>query len=326
MSHGYCNLTPTLPSHMIDIVKMEREEPPWGNFPADLKKLLLSSQVVKLSKLLQYWKPHRELTTHGYSPVHSYQLVTYYLARGDLRTARNLIFDCNFKLYMSRVTYNGEGCNVGHAIDYFIGRVKFYGKQNFSKFRQAKREEELYRITAENEFPVLHDAYKLTSSDVGIGKLQKHVDSLMGDYVIEVEFIDGLHLDGPSRDERVLMIRKNKPLKDAFQDYAKERNISLRSLRFTYNNKMLFLSSIAKSTTRDLGLSNGDTIVVTNLTETASEDEENNQTKASHCKNTNKGKKRRNVTKQKKKKPKKPPVLPPCIEKTEEELKVEVRL
>lgn len=54
------------------------------------------------------------------------------------------------------------------------------------------------------------------------------------------------------------------PLKNLFNDYAEKQHTSLRSFRFNYHGKPLFLSSIASSnkTPSDLGMQNGDVLRV----------------------------------------------------------------
>lgn len=51
-------------------------------------------------------------------------------------------------------------------------------------------------------------------------------------------------------------------LKTLFNEYADEKGISLRNIRFSYNGKTIFLSSAGRQTPEELGMSDHDTITV----------------------------------------------------------------
>lgn len=61
-----------------------------------------------------------------------------------------------------------------------------------------------------------------------------------------------------------LNIGSSTTLRTLFNDYAEKRGISLRSLRFTYDEKTLFLSSIGNTTPDELNMVNQDVITVHN--------------------------------------------------------------
>ena len=50
-----------------------------------------------------------------------------------------------------------------------------------------------------------------------------------------------------------MSISTSKPLKEMFTKYSEEQDIPLRSLRFTFKGKLLFLSSASKKTPEQLG-------------------------------------------------------------------------
>jgi hypothetical protein len=62
-------------------------------------------------------------------------------------------------------------------------------------------------------------------------------------------------------------------LKTLFNDYADECGVSLRSLRFSFNGSMLFLSTAGNKTAKDLGIEDGGVIEVSNVNSTAKENQ-----------------------------------------------------
>lgn len=83
-------------------------------------------------------------------------------------------------------------------------------------------------------------------------------------------------------------------LKSVFNNYADEQGVSLRSLRFTYNGNLLFLSSAGNKTAEQLGIKHLDAIHIasTNLGSTTSSVEATKKIKSqkSSSKRTKKGK------------------------------------
>lgn len=69
-------------------------------------------------------------------------------------------------------------------------------------------------------------------------------------------------MDSDTGRKSSLTIGLSSTLKSLFNKYAEERGESLRSLRFTYADQTLFLSTVGLKTPKDLGWKNLDTIVV----------------------------------------------------------------
>jgi len=72
-------------------------------------------------------------------------------------------------------------------------------------------------------------------------------------------FTDG---DAAGGGRQVFDILSSTILKIVFTDYAKKRGVSLRSLRFSCNEKTLFLSQIGNKAPEELGMQDGSVIVV----------------------------------------------------------------
>ena len=109
----------------------------------------------------------------------------------------------------------------------------------------------------------------------------------------------------------------NAPFKELLMRYADDRHTSVKSLRIKHNGMTIFLSSIGRKTSREVGINDNDTIEVTIL-QTTNETTSNEQPKQSP---SPKGKKNKRNKKHKKSKKKR--AQPLVIEKTEAELKVE---
>lgn len=96
------------------------------------------------------------------------------------------------------------------------------------------------------------------------------------DPACETEEIEVVLVDCDSDERKTLKIGTTSTLKALFNRYAEERGVSLRSLRFSYDDKTLFLSSVGQKTPNDLGMKNQDFIVVAknkqDATATASSD------------------------------------------------------
>lgn len=116
---------------------------------------------------------------------------------------------------------------------------------------------------------------------------------------------------------RLMKTSLSTKLKNLFDDFAKVENISLRSYRFSYDGRPLFLSSVGKKTPSDLGMQDNANIIVTELTRVNKENDAPSKipsTRSNTDKTGNKGKQKMGSQ---------PRKHPPVIEKTAEELKIE---
>ena len=96
-------------------------------------------------------------------------------------------------------------------------------------------------------------------------------------------------------------IESDTTLKTLFNDYAEKRDVSLRSLRFSYNSKTLFLSSAGNKTPDELSMRDQDIINVydTNAVQEAKGESLNQNTKANKKVNSKKKKKTNGKNKKK---------------------------
>jgi hypothetical protein len=77
--------------------------------------------------------------------------------------------------------------------------------------------------------------------------------------------------DGLYRTE--MPIKTSISMKTLFYDYAQECGLSLRSLRFSFNGRVLFLSSLGCKTAKDLNIVNLDKFIVTRIQELPPEED-----------------------------------------------------
>ena len=117
----------------------------------------------------------------------------------------------------------------------------------------------------------------------GKGERQKNerrrrvsVDSLPAESFIEIKFVDST-----TKEEKSMRYGQSMPLKSLFKKYAEDNNLSLRQLRFSYEGRTLFLSSVGSKSAKDLGIETLDSIFVTNNAAVAQEKQEESSSSSS---------------------------------------------
>jgi len=76
--------------------------------------------------------------------------------------------------------------------------------------------------------------------------------------------IEILLVDSKTKEEARMTYSVNLTLKSLFKQYAEDRGLNLRQLRFSFQGRTLFLSAVGNKTPQDLGIKNLDLIFVTN--------------------------------------------------------------
>merc|ERR1719291_1600584 len=76
--------------------------------------------------------------------------------------------------------------------------------------------------------------------------------------------IEIILVDSKTKEEARMTYSVNLTLKSLFKQYAEDRGLNLRQLRFSFQGRTLFLSAVGNKTPQDLGIVNLDEIVVTN--------------------------------------------------------------
>lgn len=153
------------------------------------------------------------------------------------------------------------------------------------------------------------------------GSMKKYVNYVDADWTGDEKKRNGGRGEQPSKDGAVqvenkiaimfsngddlkeVLVKSTTCLGNVFNNYAEECGVPLKSLRFTLNGKVMFLSAVGKKTANDLNLKDLNEISVTYIHEKVSESNSESPTKTSQ-KSKKKSKKKK---KSQGKKPKKPP-------------------
>lgn len=121
-----------------------------------------------------------------------------------------------------------------------------------------------------------------------------HDSPAQGEKIIIV-IVDSF-VDGEARHSR-LEVARRAPLKSLFTRYADDRGLSLRSLRFVYKGKTLFLSSVGKMSPDDMKMSHEDEIVANDSSVVISQETSPSKKTKSKQQRHRKSKKTRGATK-----------------------------
>jgi DNA-nicking Smr family endonuclease len=131
-------------------------------------------------------------------------------------------------------------------------------RENMSAFLRTKLTPTFVAQTSQAKRQAQNYVDYISSSWGGEGSTSNDRDP-----ACDSEEIDIILVDSDSDERKTLKIGTMATLKALFNQYAEERGVSLRSLRFSYDDKTLFLSSVGQKTPNDLGIKDSDVIVVT---------------------------------------------------------------
>ncbi|KAL7527948.1 hypothetical protein ACHAXR_002206 [Thalassiosira sp. AJA248-18] len=84
--------------------------------------------------------------------------------------------------------------------------------------------------------------------------------------VADKAFIEVVLINSDTNEQSTVTFGMSTTLKLVFNNFADEQGVSLRSLRFTHDGKLLFLSSVGNKTAEQLGIKHLDTIHVSSTT------------------------------------------------------------
>eukprot|EP00579_Thalassiosira_antarctica_P013237 CAMPEP_0201940372 /NCGR_PEP_ID=MMETSP0903-20130614/45114_1 /ASSEMBLY_ACC=CAM_ASM_000552 /TAXON_ID=420261 /ORGANISM="Thalassiosira antarctica, Strain CCMP982" /LENGTH=465 /DNA_ID=CAMNT_0048482171 /DNA_START=179 /DNA_END=1579 /DNA_ORIENTATION=- len=273
----------------------------------------------------------------------SWYLSLNYLRLGNFRVARNLMLNGGFlqeayyqPLHVMVGVSNLGMCN-GHSPS-LAQKLPRYHATN-----QASLNPDTMQVFLKKAMPADYQRMMNFASQTAHGPVREYVDLISSDWQEnsrssktktsssnngqgkDLVMICIVVLDEDTKEEVKVQIGHSTTLKSLFNDYAQVRDLSLRSLRFSFEGRTLFLSSAKNKTPEQLGMNDLAIITVTDLTQT-SEEEESSATAAgsshiSYSKNSSSRSKK--GKRSKKKKAPAPPVQPSVTEKTQEELKIE---
>lgn len=131
-------------------------------------------------------------------------------------------------------------------------------------------------------------------------------------------------LDKTNGGEQSFDVPSSLTLKNVFTDYAEKRDTSLRSLRFSFRGKPLFLSQCAKKCPDELGMKDQDIILVHDTTELSGEETKTNASGKDAKTSSDRAKAKNRSAKKAKTRSRASKKQQDLVETTEEELKIEV--
>ena len=275
----------------------------WDAMPDGTKQFIYSSPdgMFSLSKLIKYWdaSANRECTIAGIAGSTCgamWYLALIHLRRNDFKTARALTINGAFlhQCYNSsmqvikdtkirdgrylcehQLPYFFRGCtsiNSPETIKTYIERYlpKEYTQMmtSFANLSDKKHVNQYINQIGED--------WKSGSSSCNSRRTRSGSDGAQ----ITIMLVDDV-------DENICQsfdIGSSTTLKSLFNDYADERGISLRQLRFSYGGSMLFLSSAGHKTPEEMHMTDGDVIKVHDMSAKSEKDESSSDDESASAK------------------------------------------
>jgi len=267
----------------------------WRNLSSDssLKSFLLSSpsHSLSLSKFVEYWTatPTREESTSPNIAASicgcSWYLAMNYMQLCDLEAARVLLLNGSFmqQCYnqpIEEIAKEVQAASSSGPVDcrYFTdGLLAISSEQRMRSFLRSKVSSDYHRRmsfatqTTQTKQKVLDYVNQISSDwneggSVASQKIQARrrrsavaTESSDGDSSIDI-----LLVDSKTKAEARMTYSMSLTLKSLFKQYAEDRGLNLRQLRFSYKGQTLFLSAVGNKTPQDLGIKHLDLIFVTN--------------------------------------------------------------
>eukprot|EP00581_Thalassiosira_minuscula_P009788 CAMPEP_0183709412 /NCGR_PEP_ID=MMETSP0737-20130205/5462_1 /TAXON_ID=385413 /ORGANISM="Thalassiosira miniscula, Strain CCMP1093" /LENGTH=533 /DNA_ID=CAMNT_0025937507 /DNA_START=209 /DNA_END=1810 /DNA_ORIENTATION=- len=301
----------------------------WESMPPQAKVFLLETlDYLSLHKLAKFWScPSVVEYTHGGIAGSvcgaSWFIALNYLKLGQVREARALTLNGAFlhQCFNTPIETIAEMCGPD-----FNEPVQDYKLSLFSRGFYAVRTPQLMEAYLQKGLPPEYQ--HMMASFVNISSpnnVMTYVGQIGDDWrdsshnsnskssskapegpQIQLVFVDGTN----ENDRCSFKIGLSTTLRSLFNDYAEKRSVSLRSLRFSYDGKTLFLSSVGNKTPDELNMRDEDIITVHDTSSQETRPSETDQTKkptskkAKSSKNATKKTKGRGKGKGKKKQPK----------------------
>ena len=155
--------------------------------------------------------------------------------------------------YRQLMTSIGNLSDKRHIMNY-VGQSKFYYLRTIPDYCRKQYSSNHFHFLDVATLPV-GEEFSPSSS---MRNANVRDSPAQGEKIIIV-IVDSF-MDGEPRRCR-LEVARRAPLKSLFTRYAEDRGLSLRSLRFVYKGKTLFLSSVGKMSPDDMKMSHQDEIV-----------------------------------------------------------------
>jgi hypothetical protein len=293
-----------------------------------------TDQDMDLHKLIVFWADHLILSTPSNTCSlrgNSWSLALKYLEIGKSRTARNLLLNGSFLQEafhnpMLRIMVSLRSGQVSFLPRYEVAKKACESLTTLQLFLERSTPLEYCNLNTFGIENNMNDIVSCVSNNWQEGKGMAS-NGRLGLSRADTRVICIVLMDEYTEEKVKIEIGRLAALKSMFNNYAEAVEMSLRSLCFSYKGTALFLSLAKNMTPDQLDMNDLDTIMVTNM-DRISEGLEGNATTtgATHSHNHGHLLSRSNARKKSKKKRATPLSLPYSVERTHEELKIEVRL
>eukprot|EP00581_Thalassiosira_minuscula_P014565 CAMPEP_0183714258 /NCGR_PEP_ID=MMETSP0737-20130205/8841_1 /TAXON_ID=385413 /ORGANISM="Thalassiosira miniscula, Strain CCMP1093" /LENGTH=553 /DNA_ID=CAMNT_0025943165 /DNA_START=354 /DNA_END=2015 /DNA_ORIENTATION=+ len=289
------NNAPTTHEEILDAIEFH-----WKNLSMELKEFLLANpQELSLRKFVDFWtNPLRYENTNPNIAASicgcSWYLALNYMSIGKIVEARALILNGCFlqQCYnkpieeIAAIARSISGEQFREKLPFFTdGLLAISTEERMSAFLRNKVSSDYQRRmsfatqTTQTKKKV-QDYVSQIGSDWKNGsstsvrknearKRRASVDSLPPESFIEIKFVDT-----STKEETSMRYGLSMSLKNLFKKYAEDRSLNLRELRFSYEGRTLFLSSVGSKTPEDLGIKHLDSIMVVNNSAPSQREEE----------------------------------------------------
>jgi len=303
------NNAPTNPQEIRDAIEFH-----WKNLSLDLKHFLLKNpQELSLRKFVDFWtsSPARRENTSPQIAASicgcSWYLALNYMSIGEVVEARALILNGCFlqQCYnkpieeIAEVSLSVTGHDFRASLPFFTdGLLAISSEERMSTFLRTKVSGDYQRrmsfaTQTTQAKKKVQDYVDQIGSDWNNGReagaewrrrgearrRRASLDALPAESFIEIGLVDDA-----TGEETKMRYGISMTLKSLFKKYAEDRNLSLRQLRFSYEGRTLFLSSVGQKTPQDLGMKHLDTIRVINNAVASRKEEESSSSSSDESK------------------------------------------
>ncbi|KAL7542961.1 hypothetical protein ACHAWF_007287 [Thalassiosira exigua] len=266
-------------------ISLEAIESHWVAFPPGAKSVILNLRRTFAHELIQFWcKPQniyctRSSIARGICGA-SWYLAFAYIRLGRLNAAQALTLNGSFihQCFKTSIEEAVDVLNTGIYAD--IEKMLPHFARGIRAVRSNEAMANYVRQNLPEDFSLMMTKYANLSTSASRISISDHIsDDWKGNpsrnsrssslgpgdgKQIKIAIID----DANNEDQHCFDIGLSTTLKALFNDYANKRGVSLRSLRFSYAGKPLFLSNAGNETPGELGMDNLGVIKVCDMSRT----------------------------------------------------------
>lgn len=279
----------------------------WLDFPPGAKKFIVENPnngSLDIPALIDFWSSPRNIPCtrgHGASCLSraAWYLAFWYLKLGMCKESQSLIMNGAFlhQCRESSIEYFSSASECGINIPWHEFPLFGRGVDSLRCPKQMELfivsqmpPEDTQRMTTyanpADKNPSMRYIDQVAEDWSGTSSASKkvHRRSSPNDNETQIELILVDDSEGDSRHS--FEVGSSTTLKALFNNYADKRGISLRSLRFSYASKTLFLSSAGRKTPDELEMRDKDIIVVHDTTRSNSKDDNGSSQRPATSKKT----------------------------------------